>query len=65
MEEHYHQAMEDLYRSLFTTKSFRRRRRRRGVQSTGLVVLLLMMFLGAIVAGMEDNLASFDSNFGK
>lgn len=68
MEEYYHQAMEDLYRSLFTTKSFRRRRRRRGVHSitsTGLLVLLFMVFFGGFVAGMEDNLASFDSNFGK
>lgn len=65
-------AMENLYRCLFTTKSFRRRRRRRrtttGFLMLGLchvLLLLLLMGGGGGVAGMEDNLASFDSNFGE
>lgn len=63
-----------LHRCLFTTKSFRRRRRRRTSMATTTlchVVLLLLVCMGSSplagtgVAGMEDNLASFDSNFGE
>lgn len=64
--------MEGLYRCLFTTKSFRRRRRRRLPQTTPrllccqLLLLVVLVCLGnPLVAAMEDNLASFDSNLGE